>query len=110
MSVNLKFNGLGYNDYLQADVKLYDNNCNLIYEGRTFDGEVSLYLEEDNCYKLYAYSCGRYINLWFYVSMKNSCYKFNFNNIEDNNVTFLLTDYYYDNLPIQKGELILWQR
>ena len=28
---------------------------------------------------------------------------------DDNSITFLLTDYYY-NLPIERGELILWQR
>ena len=107
--VKLKLYGLGMGNYLQADVKIYDSNCRLIYDGKTYDGEVSLYLEEDNCYKVFFYSLGRYINLWFYVSCSRYCYSFSFNEI-NNNIIFLLTDYYYDNLPIEKGDLILWQK
>lgn len=108
--IKLKFIGLGCGNYLQANVKIYDSDCNLIYDDRTYNGQISILLNVDQCYKVIAYCCYGYINVWFYVDKNRDCYKFCFNTVEDNSITFLLTDYYYSNLPIEKGEIILWQR
>ncbi|MBE6158113.1 MAG: hypothetical protein E7160_04925 [Firmicutes bacterium] len=106
----LKFYGLGLEHYAQASINIYDSCGRLIYSGDTYNGSISLFLDEDNCYKLEANSLGRYISVWFYVGKNDYCYKFNFDSTyNQNNIAFLLTDYYYG-LPIQRGNLILWQR
>ncbi len=106
--IKLIFNNLGYNCYNQANVFIYDCNNNLILEGVTFNNEIELCLEENNVYKLIAISNYQKLITSFFVN-KNNSYRFSFNVINENNtITFLLTDYYY-NLPIERGELLLWQ-
>lgn len=111
MKVKLKFYGLGINDKYQAKVLIYDLYDNLIYEGYTYNGYLTICLDANKSYKLIATSCGDVIRTNFYV--KDYEYLFFFRRslfTPIRNVTLLLTDYYYDNLPISKGELILWQK
>lgn len=110
--VKLKFYGLGINDNYQAKISIYDSYDNLVYEGYTYDGYLIICLEANKSYKLIAKSCGEVIITKFYIN-KNYEYLFFFGRslfIPIRNITLLLTDYYYDNLPISKGELILWQK
>lgn len=108
--IKLKFYGLGYNDINQAYIKIYDINNNLIYEGQTYNNEIIICLNENNIYNLYAYTCYETLNKSFYVYDQYE-YNFIFNNIiYDNTITFLLTDYNYSNLPIERGEITLWQK
>lgn len=107
------FNGLGYGSHYQADVFIYDKN-NLIYEGKTYNGSISINLQKHRKYKLMAKFFNSYLTYCFYVD-KDMKYKLSFNHSiidlsRTNSITFLLTDYYYDNLPIERGELILWPR
>lgn len=102
MKIKLIFLGLGYNDINQADVKIYKCN-NLIYEGLTYNNELKLCLEKDNVYTIKAISNNRIIYTSFYIN--SDTYIFNFNN---NSVTFILKDDY--GYPIERGELILWQK
>ena len=109
--VKLKFMGTGYKDKYQAYVKVLDNQ-DIIYEGYTNNGYVELCLKKRKCYKVIAYLCNKYLKSSFLVTKSHEVYIFSF---YDNfpilrKITFLLTDYYYKNLPIQKGELYLWQK
>lgn len=112
--VKLKFYGLGYKGLYQADVLIYDDCGNLIYKGKTYNNEIILKLKCKKVYKLIAISCGDIIKVLFYV--KTNCqYFFSFKRAQINldnytSITFLLTDYYYNNLPIERGEIVLWQR
>ena len=105
----LKFYGLGYNDINQAYIKIYDKNS-LIYCGKTYNNELKVDLKECKIYKLIAKSNSEILTAYFYVTDRYE-YSFVFNSIIyiNNPITFLLTDYYYNNLPIERGEIILWK-
>jgi len=107
--ITLFFHGLGYEDFFQAYVKIYDQNNNIIFNGVTCSGKIKVSLELNKVYRIFAHSCGKIINTVFYVKGDYCCYNFCFNRVmsnKKNTVTLLLTDYYY-NLPIEKGEIIL---
>lgn len=111
--IKLKFAGLGYQNYCQAEVSLYDKSGCCVGCGTTYNGNISFYVKEKYLYKVVANSCGEMINSCFYVSDCNT-YFFAFSrayvcNIESRNrrITFLLTDSNYLNLPIEKGEIIV---
>ena len=107
--ITLNFYGLGYGCCLQALVKIYDQYGKLVFNGKTYNGKIEVCLKSNNAYRVFAQSCGNFINTAFYVSNNYSNYSFYFNRVlqeNENTVTFLLTDYYY-NLPIKKGEIIL---
>ena len=109
--VKFKFKGLGYNNYYQADVSVYNDN-NLIYQDRTYDSELLLYLKKYHVYKIIASFLGETITYYVYINTDKYCFSLNSNLISINNnpITFILTDYHYDNLPIERGEIILWPR
>ena len=108
--VKLKFYGLGYNNINQALVYIYDINNNLIYEKETFNSELYVCLNENTVYKIVAKSNNEILNTYFYVN-NNDIYVFSFkSSIYGRTITFLLTDYYYSNLKIERGEIILWQK
>ena len=112
--IEIKFLGLGYNKFYQANIWIYDSNNNLVYKGKTYNSKINICLKKNKLYKLKATSLNENINTCFYVSNLDS-YIFIFdrakNTIRQNRkITFLLTDYYYNNLPIEKGELYLWQK
>ena len=108
-NITLNFCGLGYGKYFQAYVEIYDENNNIVFNGMTFNGKLNLFLKLDTSYRVFAQSCGEYVNSTFYVKDNYNNYKFYFNRCiqeNENTITLLLTDYYY-NLPIEKGEIIL---
>ena len=109
--VKLKFIGLGYNNLYQANIKIYKGNT-LVYKGKTYNSELTVCLKEHTLYKLIATSIDEVINTNFYVYNDEYIFVFNRGRYQTNNrtITFLLTDYYYNNLPIERGEIILWQR
>ncbi len=109
-NVYLKFYGLGYNSSFQAFVRVYDNMNNLIYEGLTYDGILNIYLKIGATYKVVATFLNETLIKGLYIN-RNDTYIFMFEHsmLKNNSITFLLTDYYY-NLPIERGELLLWQR
>ena len=110
--IKLKFIGLGLKNKYQAHIIIYDNNSNIIYDGDTYNGFIIVTLNTKTAYIIKATSLGDYIYSIFYVDNENCEYKFIFSrsiyNTNNNIITFLLTDYNYRNLPIEKGELILW--
>lgn len=111
--IKLKFAGLGYQNYCQAKVSLYDSNGCFIGCGTTYNGNISFCVKEKCFYKVVANSCGETISSCFYVNNCNS-YFFAFSRAyicnrinRTRNITFLLTDSNYLNLPIEKGEIIV---
>ena len=100
--IRLNFLGLGYLDCFQADIIVYNRCNNIIYEGQTYNGEINLRLKYGEAYRARVRNNCNIINIVFYVG-KSDSYTFGFNN----NITFKLVDYYYDNLPIERGDLWL---
>ena len=114
--VTLRFIGVGYNNFYQAKVKVYDNNGCLIVSGTTYNGTITFCLRKNYMYNVEGTLFNERINKYFYINNNNNYY-FVFNhaymkkNIPSQNIiTFLLTDSNYNNLPIAKGEIILWQK
>ena len=109
-NVEIVLNGIGYGCVNQVDVCIYDECDNLVCKSRTYNGRVKVRLCKNRVYKLVSCYLSQMINQVFYV---NRCsYSFSFESIivstaVNNSITFLLTDYYYDNLPIERGSLIL---
>lgn len=109
--VTFIFIGTGINNKYQACVYIYDSCNRLVYKGKTKNGKLVLYLKKHEVYKLKAISLGEMIYTNFITT--RSKYVFVFNRsiyIPSRTITFLLTDANYNNLPIEKGEIILWQR
>ena len=100
----LRFIGTGYNNYYQANIKIY--NDELIYEGTTYNGKLDVCLEE-GIYKIEVYFLKKQ-TFYLYVS-KNKTYTFILDNALYKTITISLVDFYY-NLPIEKGEIFLWQK
>lgn len=105
----LKFIGAGYNNKYQVKVKIYDNNKK-IYEGITYNGELKINLKENKIYKVKAFFKNELICKNIYITKKCK-YTFIFTHAIFNprTITISLVDLYY-NLPIEKGEITLWQR
>ena len=102
----IKFIGTGYNNHYQAHIKILNKNI-LVYEGITYNGEINICLEEGIIYKIEVYFIKKEI-YYLYIS-KNKKYTFVLDNALYKTITISLVDFYY-NLPIEKGEMILWQR
>ena len=101
--VILSFFPTGYKDYYQVKLRIFDNNRELIFEGKTFNGKIKLCLLKKKTYLLEATLGSNQLIVPFYVT--NYHYVILFNNDNIDTITFLLTDYHYDNLPIMKGVL-----
>lgn len=112
MNITLNFLGLGYNNINQADVLIYDDCNNLVYTKKTYNNKLNICLKKNKVYRVVAFSLNDRISTTIYINNNNYCFRFNRSIINENSdsITFLLTDYYYDNLPIERGEIILWQR
>ena len=110
--VTFIFNGTGIGDYLQAKVEVYDLLNNKVYEGITKNGRLKLKIRNRKFYSIRATLLKETIKQTIYV---NNCNKFIFTfrratiNI-NRTTTFILTDSNYRNLPIAKGEILLWQK
>lgn len=108
--IKLKFLGLGYTKINQAYVRVYNMKGCLIYQGWTYNNQICLCLKS-GCYKLVATSCTGRIKQCFRVTNSINTYYFTFRNALYNsnanarNLTFLLTDSNYSDLPIGKGIL-----
>lgn len=108
-NICLKFYGLGIEDKFQAYIQILSNENKNIYEGFTYNGDLSICLNTNCVYKLILSSCFFNICTCFYVDSVRNCYYFSFFE-KEKIVTFQLTDFHYENLKIGKGEMILWQR
>lgn len=104
----LRFIGTGYKNNYQAQIKIYSNNKK-IYEGTTYNGIIELDLKE-GIYKIEAIFLNEKLITYVYITKKCK-YTFIFTHAIYNTrtITISLVDLYY-NLPIERGEIILWQR
>lgn len=112
--VTLKFVGTGYSNLNQAKIWIYDENDCLMYKGNTYNGKVKVCLKRKHFYKIIAKTIYGEVEKNFYVNDMNTyVFAFNYSYIKSCKrvlVTFQLTDYYYNDLPIEKGEIFIWQR
>ena len=114
--ITLIFAGLGYDNINQAYVEIYDINNNLILKNNTYNGRITICLKTNDYYKVKVYSLNEILNTIFYLNNYKDKYFFALkratisNNTNTRTITLLLTDFYYENLPIEKGSLIIWQK
>ena len=104
---NTTFNllGVGYSNFYQAKVQIYHQNC-LIDEGFTHNGKITFCLEKNKAYKVISTLLNKRVVTIIYVNNNNYTINLNeYNNNRKRVITFLLTDFYYENLKIEKGEL-----
>ena len=107
--------GLGYYDKCQACIKIV-NNCNkCVFEGKTYNGRINACLNVNQCYYINVFFFGGKIKKKIFISYLLDKYTIILPNALvrqrlNNNITFLLTDRNYLNLPIESGEVMLWQR
>ena len=108
VNIKIKFIGLGIGNNYQAYVKIFDNN-KLVFEGKTFNGEICPNIKRNKAYKIEATFLNEALTTTIYFD-KCICLFFNhsINNVT-NTVTLTLRDFYYD-IPIERGEIILWPR
>ncbi len=111
--IKIIFSGVGCSSRYQVFVKIYDVNNILVFSGYTHKGFIIAELEVGEVYSIIATSYNDKLSGSFYLSKNKDKYYFVLpSSIHEDNlntITFLLTDYNYDNLPIERGELILWQ-
>ena len=104
-NIKIIFPELGLGSNYQAQVYLMNKETDWSITTKTYNKELDLCLKENQAYYLYAKSYFGIIELFFYIDCKRDKYYFKFLN---NIITFQVTDFYYKNLPIKKGEIILW--
>lgn len=103
-NILIHINGLGICDSFQANISIFNSSFDEIYEGRTVDGNVFVSIEAKNAYLLSVCSLRGNFHVIFYVDCKRECYCFSYPSTRI--ITFQLTDANYDNLPIERGEII----
>ena len=108
IKIILKFLNVGIKNKYQANIKIYDGNKKII-ESKTYNGEICLTLEKNKIYGIKATFLNNIINTYFYTNSDLFIFKFTTNEILARTIILSLTDYYY-NIPIERGEIILWQR
>lgn len=111
--VKLKFIGTGIGSCYQASVIIYDKSGNIVFQGKTYNGKLTLYLKNNSAYRLVALLYGKLVKNVFYVNNSNEKYIFYFKQNKPpyfRTITFFLKDANYDNLPIMKGEMVLWKK
>lgn len=110
-NICLKFYGLGIMDELQANVTIFNCNDKLIFDGVTYNGELSLCIDTCCLYKLIAISNDEKIIINFYVDSNKDNYYFYFPRsiFQTRIITFQLIDAFYRK-SIDRGVIILCQK
>ena len=102
--------GLNCIDLNKTIIKIYNSNKKVVYKGITRNGIVSLSLNNNEVYKICIFSSTNIISTSILVTSDYNEYIILANNNEYYKTTFLLTDANYLGLPIEKGEITLWQK
>lgn len=108
MVLELKFFGLGLKDNYQAYVNLYYHG-ELVFNGMTYNGKLCFNNLSNDWYLMEALFGNERIITPIYFKNGTYCFFFNHSYLSNKIITLTLVDYFY-NLPIEEGELILWQR
>lgn len=107
---NIKKISLIFEEAYPLYIKIYNPDNKLIYDNIVNNGKLLLYLNECLAYRIIVISPVVILKTSFYVNHCNKYYfKMNNNSLE-RTITFLLTDANYNNLPIERGVMYLWQR
>ena len=101
-NVNIYINGY----YRSLNVLIIDNCNNLILNTKTCKNKINVCLKESCSYKIVINYSNNILISTFIVNNKNNNFHFY---LPNNLITLNLKDYYY-NLPIEKGEITLWQK
>ena len=110
--VILTFYGLGKCSNYQAHVNIFNSCGDLIFSSMTKDGKIFLSLPFNKAYTVLAIFQNQIIVSSFYVDCIYNKFVFFFQSsiIHLNKVTFYLSDFYYNNLKIEKGEILIWPK
>lgn len=108
-NITIKVLGLGNNKNIQAKIYIYSNN-KCIYECITNNAVINIELCNNEVYKIKAILLNQKIEKIIFINNYTNIYYLTFNLFKQQNNTFLLLKDYYYNLPIERGELILWQK
>lgn len=101
----IKIVGMGYKDNYQAKIDIYDINNNLIESKKTYNGICNVCLNKNKIYKVYISSFIGNMVRYFFTNQKEFIFFYCF----EKRIIFTLTDQFYNNLPIMKGELFLYE-
>ena len=101
--------GLGYGNNNQARINIYDECNRLVGSKKTYNGRASFCLKKYSTYHIKVCYKGCIINRCIYVYNSNY-YAIQLRSSLIRNdirrpITFLLTDYNYNNLKIERGKL-----
>ena len=111
--VELCFIGLGYSDINQAEVYIYNCSNELIINKKTYNSKLKVSLSNNCVYKIILKSLYVKESFTIYINCNTNKYylplKCSLLSSKSRIITFILTDYNY-NLPIEKGEILLWQK
>ena len=102
--------GLNCIDLNKTIIKIYNSNKKNVYKGITKNGIVNLSLNNNEAYKVCIFSSIETISTSILVTNNCNEYIILASNNKYYKSTFLLTDANYLGLPIEKGEIILWQK
>ena len=109
-NITLEWKGLGYLDKYQANIYIYDKN-GFLFTTTTYNGKINICLEPEKVYQIIAISKNGQLRNRIYVDKCRNQYTFYFPwSFYARTLTFHLTDFYYKNLKIEKGEMILWPK
>ena len=110
--VELYFRGSGVCNVFQPKVYLYDCHYNILEQGKTKSGYISFCLKK-GYYYFRAFLNDYKIAGVITVNKERNKYVFAFPwaiyKTDNRTITFLLMDEVY-HLPIERGEIILWQK
>ena len=107
-NIRFKFFGLGRDSDYQAHVEVfYDDK--MVFEGESFNGWLEVPVKKKNIYYIRATFLSEKIETIIYNINDIYCFFFNHSTLNNRTITFLLRVLYYD-MPISRGEIILWQR
>ena len=108
INIIIKIKGLGIGDESQAILFLSNNKNKLLERLKTYNGQIEVSLKPNCLYNLLIISNQGRKNISFYVDNKRKCYCFSIFDIITRKIIFRLKDANYENLPIEKGAIILW--
>ena len=108
--IEIKIIGVGYNNYYQPYIEIYDKDNKLLFNDYSYNGIIKVCLNKNKVYKIIIKLNNKVLKTSLFIDKCRKKYILNFNSFFIRKVTFQLEDSNYKNLKIMKGEIILWQK